>query len=200
VLGLLVDRYARQCGWVDRSGAALAFLTEYARLLLPPVLRLATRYGVALEAHLQNCLPTFVSGVPRRMVFRDFAGLRLHRPRLAAAGLAVPLWPGSVVATDDVATMRAKLGYTAFQAHLGELVVLLVGSHGLDEAAAWRMVREVVDEVYGPLRGDPRYADAAVADHAALTAARVPHKALVRMRLAGAGDRYLPVGNPLHVG
>jgi hypothetical protein len=26
----------------------------------------------------------------------------------------------------------------------------------------------------------------------------VPHKALVRMRLAGAGDEYLPVRNPLH--
>lgn len=197
VLGLLVDRYAVSRG---RRGpaAALGFLTEYARLLLPPLLRLATCYGVALEAHLQNCLPTFVAGVPRRMVLRDFAGLRLHRPRLAAAGLGVALWPGSVVVTDDVATMRAKLGYTAFQAHLGELVVSLAGSHGLDEAAAWRAVRQVVDETYQPLRADPRYAGDAAADHAAWTAARVPHKALVRMRLAGSGDVYVPVRNPLH--
>jgi len=26
----------------------------------------------------------------------------------------------------------------------------------------------------------------------------VPHKALVRMRLAGTGDIYVPVRNPLH--
>lgn len=200
VLGMLVDRFAVGRALVlDRAGAALAFLTEYARLLLPPLLRLATCHGVALEAHLQNCLPTFVAGVPRRMVFRDFAGLRLHLPRLAAAGWDVALWPGSVVGTGEVGTMRAKLGYTAVQAHLGELVVLLVESHGLVEAAAWRAVRQVVDEVYEPLRADPRYAEAAAADHAAWTAARVPHKALVRMRLVGSGDVYVPVRNPLHV-
>lgn len=199
VLGGLVDRYARGRGLVDRPAAALGFLTEYAGVLLPPLLRLATCYGVAVEAHLQNCLPTFVAGVPRRVVWRDFAGLRLYRPRLAAAGLAVALWPGSVVATDDVATMRAKVGYTALQAHLGELVVQLTGSHGLDESAAWRAVRAVVDRTFEPLRADRRYAGAAAADHAALTARWVPHKALVRMRLVGSGDLYVPVRNPLHV-
>ncbi|MEV0732216.1 IucA/IucC family protein [Polymorphospora sp. NPDC050346] len=198
VLAALVDRYAVTRGRPDRAGAALGFLTEYARLLLTPVLRLATRYGIGLEAHLQNCLPTFVDGVPHRIVFRDFAGLRLHRPRLAAAGRSVPLWPGSVVGTDDVAVLRAKVGYTALQAHLGELVVRLAGSHGLAEPAAWRAVRAVVDEVYEPLRADPATAAAAAADHAALTADRVPHKALVRMRLAGDGDIYIPVRNPLH--
>jgi siderophore synthetase component len=96
--------------------------------------------------------------------------------------------------------MRAKVGYTALQAHLGELVVRLTRSHNLDEAAAWRAVREVVDEVYEPLRADPACAAAAAADHAAFTAARVPHKALVRMRLAGSGDIYVPVANPLHHG
>ncbi|BCY10431.1 IucA/IucC family siderophore biosynthesis protein [Actinoplanes sp. L3-i22] len=170
------------------GGGPAAWLTDYAQLLLPPLLRLAT-HGVALEAHLQNCLPTFVDGRPHRLALRDFAGLRLHLPRLAAAGHHVDLWPGSVVGTDDPAVMRAKLGYTAFQAHLGELVLHL----DLDERAAWRIVREVVDETYRTLGS----ADAR-ADHAAFTAPTVPHKALVRMRLADHGDIYLPVENPLH--
>ncbi|HYN92656.1 MAG TPA: IucA/IucC family C-terminal-domain containing protein, partial [Pilimelia sp.] len=198
VVAALVDRYAATRALTDPAGAALGFLTEYARVLLTPVLRLATRFGVGLEAHLQNCLPTFVAGVPHRMVFRDLAGPRLHRPRLAAAGVALRLWPGSVVGTDDLAAMRAKVGYTALQAHLGELVVRLAGTHGLDEAAAWRAVRSVLDEVFEPLRADPATAAAAEADHAALTAPAVPHKALVRMRLAGGGDVYVPVHNPLH--
>jgi siderophore synthetase component len=176
-------------GLVTESGkGALTWLTEYARLLLPPLLRLTVR-GVALEAHLQNCLPTFAGGRPHRLAVRDFAGLRLHRPRLAAQGLDVNLWPGSVIGTDDEDVLRAKIGYTALQAHLGELVIRL----GVDERAAWRAVRDIVDETYAAL-GDP----AARRDHAALTAARVPHKALVRMRLAGGGDSYLPVRNPLH--
>ncbi|SDY95537.1 Siderophore synthetase component [Micromonospora pattaloongensis] len=196
VLGDLVDRYAPE---QPRAAAALGFVTAYARLLLPPLLRLATRYGIALEAHLQNCLPTFVNGTPHRLVLRDFAGLRVLRPRLAAAGVRLPLWPGSVIGTDDAPVMRAKLGYTALQAHLGELVVRLTASHGLDEAAAWRAVRGVVDEAYEPLRAEPATAAAADADHAALTAGRVPHKALVRMRLVGSGDVHVPVQNPLHV-
>jgi len=198
VLADLVDRYAASRGRPPGAAAALAFVGEYARLLLTPVLWLATRYGIGLEAHLQNCLPTFVAGVPHRMVFRDFAGLRLHTPRLAAAGVPLVLWPGSVVGTEQVEAMRAKVCYTAMQAHLGELVVLLTGSHGLDERAAWRGVRDVVAQVYEPLCADPETAAAAAADEAALTAPYVPHKALVRMRLAGAGDVYLPVHNPLH--
>jgi siderophore synthetase component len=163
------------------TGDPAQWLREYAELLLPPLLRLTAR-GVALEAHLQNCLPTFKDGRPHRLALRDFAGLRLHLPRLAAEGHRVDLWPGSVVGTDDLDVFRSKIGYTAFQAHLGEIVIKL----GLDEDRAWRIVREVVDE---SATGD---------DHAFFTAPTMPHKALVRMRLAGGGDIYLPVRNPLH--
>jgi siderophore synthetase component len=193
VIADLIRAYARSRGRPEDTGAARAWLDEYSRLLLPPLLRL-TVHGVALEAHLQNCLPTFAGGVPHRLAVRDFAGLRLHPGRLAAAGHTVDLWPGSVVGTGDEAVLRAKIGYTALQAHLGEVVIRLGESHGLDESVAWRTVRAVVDETYAGLGADP----VARADHAAFTAERVPHKALVRMRLSGGGDTYLPVRNPLH--
>jgi siderophore synthetase component len=188
--GLVAD-FAATTGRPDNTAAAAAFLDAYSRLVLPPLLRLTVR-GVALEAHLQNCIPTFKKGVPHRLAVRDFAGLRLHPGRLAAAGHEVALWPGSVVGTPDAAVLRAKIGYTAFQAHLGELIIRLGESYGLDEDAAWRLVRAVVDETYAGL------GPVAAEDHAAFTAPTVPHKALVRMRLAGAGDEYLPVENPLH--
>jgi siderophore synthetase component len=197
VLGEVVARYAGTRGYSDRTVAALAFLDEYARLLLPPLLRLATGYGIGFEAHLQNCVPTFVDGVPHRLVLRDLAGLRILLPRLAARGARLDLWPGSVVGTGDPDVMRAKLGYTALQAHLGEIVVRLVDGYRLSEVDAWRSVRAVVDEVYAGLRADPRLAADARDDHAFLTAPTVPHKALVRMRLAGAVDMYVPVSNPL---
>lgn len=161
------------------------WLYAYASLLLSPLLKL-TAQGIALEAHLQNCLPTFVGGRPARLALRDFAGLRLHPGRLAAAGHRIALWPGSVVGTDDLDVFRAKIGYTAFQAHLGEIVIRLGESHGLDERQAWRIVRRVVDE---SCTGE---------DHAFFTAPTLPHKALVRMRLTGGGDIYVPVANPLH--
>ncbi|MBO0867158.1 MAG: RhbF-like rhizobactin siderophore biosynthesis protein, partial [Micromonosporaceae bacterium] len=178
VLAEVVDRY---------HGGAEQFVEAYARLLLPPVLRLAAA-GVGLEAHLQNSIPIFVDGVPTRIAFRDMAGLRLHLPRLARHSTVDWLWPGSVVATHDVDVLRAKVGYTALQAHLGEVIALLAGSHNLDERAAWRRVRAVLDET----AADPD-------DHAYLTAPKVAHKALVRMRIsAGSGDIHVPVENPLH--
>jgi D-ornithine---citrate ligase len=167
-------------------GEPLEFLAEYARVLQRPVLRLAAR-GVGLEAHLQNSVPTFRAGRPHRMAFRDFAGLRLHRPRLRELGVEDRLWPGSVTVTDDVDVLRAKVGYTVFQAHLGEVVRLLRQVAGVAPERAWGRVREVLDEQ----AVDP-------GDHAFLTAPTMPHKALVRMRLGGDGDRYLPVANPLH--
>ncbi|WP_433290946.1 IucA/IucC family protein [Actinoplanes sp. CA-030573] len=163
------------------TGDPAEWLRAYAQLLLPPLMKL-TAQGVALEAHLQNCLPTFVGGRPHRLALRDFAGLRLHRPRLAAAGHDIALWPGSVVGTDDLDVFRAKIGYTLFQAHLGEIVLRL----DIDEDHGWKIIRSVLDACCS---GD---------DHAAFTAPLVPHKALVRMRLAGEGDIYIPVRNPLH--
>ncbi len=162
---------------VAESGlTAVAWLKEYAEVLLPVVLRMAADHGIGLEAHLQNCLPTFVGGRPARMGLRDFAGLRVFSES------GVHLWPGSVIVTDDREVMLAKVAYTAFQAHLGEIVLRL----GLDDSA-WPVVRGIVDDV---LADHP--------DHAFYTAKTLPHKALTRMRLAGSGDIYVRVRNPLH--
>jgi siderophore synthetase component len=90
-----------------------------------------------------------------------------------------------------VDVLRAKVGYTALQAHLGEILLRLAQAGELDEAAGWRRVREVLDEALAAGDADP-------GDHAFLTAPGVPHKALVRMRLRDAGDIYVPVENPLH--
>ncbi|BEL04890.1 hypothetical protein Q0Z83_030810 [Actinoplanes sichuanensis] len=175
---------------VDQTGGNPAtWLTDYTRLLLPPLLRLLG-HGIALEAHLQNCLPTFINGHPHRLALRDLAGLRIHPERLHTAGHTIDLWPGSVITATDTETLRAKLAYTALQAHLGELVIRLTHSHHLDEKHAWRLIRTVLDDTlhHGLTRDD----------HTWLTAATVPHKALVRMRLAGTGDIHIPVDNPLH--
>jgi siderophore synthetase component len=203
VLAEIVDRYARTRGIGDRARAALSFLDEYARLLLPPVLGLATRHGIGLEVHLQNCLPTFVAGVPHRLAVRDMAGMRIHLPRLEPSAAATPLrlWPNSVIATEDEDVMRSKVGYTAIQAHLGELIVRLQHSHDLDEPTAWATIRSIVDEVYDDLARRPGLAARARSDHGFLTAKTVPHKALLAMRIAATrgetGDRYVRVENPL---
>jgi siderophore synthetase component len=178
------------------GGSATAFVAAYARMLLPPLLRLVTRHGIALEAHLQNCLPVFCTGGhPRRLALRDLAGMRVHPGRLAARGHRLTLWPGSVIVTDDPDTLRAKLAYTGLQAHLGELVRHFAVADLLDESTTWHAIRSIVDNVYDELGADSPHA---AADHAFFTAPTVATKALVRMRLGGGGDVHVPVDNPLH--
>ncbi|WP_412544134.1 IucA/IucC family protein [Longispora sp. K20-0274] len=172
-------------------GGPVAWLVDYAAALLGPVLRLLA-HGVGLEAHLQNCVPLFAGGRCARMVFRDLGGVRLHSPRLAAAGHPLTLWPGSVTGTDDVDVLRAKVAYTALGNHLGAVVDGL----GLG-AVGWAAVGRVLRDVYGPLVDDPLVGAAAAADLVAFTTRPWAHKALVRMRLAGDGDVYVPVDNPL---
>jgi len=172
---------------VDRSGlTATDFLRGYAELLLDPVLRLLDA-GIGLESHLQNSIPVFLDGRPVRMAFRDFGGIRINPAR----GAGVRLWPGSVTAAPDQDTARAKVAYTAFQAHLGEIVNRLADEHALATATAWRTVRDVVEEVYRRRSLDRD-------DRAFLLAPTVPHKALMRMRLARDGDLYVPIPNPMH--
>ncbi|GLZ79193.1 iron transporter [Actinorhabdospora filicis] len=169
---------------VAEHGDPADFLARYVDLVVPPVLRLAAM-GVGLEAHLQNSVPVFVGGTPVRMLFRDWGGARLHGARMAAAGHALDLYPGSVVATESLDTMRAKVAYTAFQAHLGEIVRLLAAEFGLPTRESWRLVAAAVAE------------HAAPEDREFFLGPTLPHKALLTMRVRGDGDHYVPVRNPM---
>lgn len=208
VLAELVDRYADHREEPRRDTAALLFLDEYASVLLGVTLRLMVCYGIGLEAHLQNTIPTFHDGVPRRVAFRDWGGMRVHLPRLARRGHRPTVRAGSLTVTRDMAVTRAKVAYTVLQNHLGEIVVGLAGSHAANdpawERAAWRRIRTVLHRVLAGLAaeaergGDPDLARDAAADTRALTAPTLPHKALVTMRLhPDGGDQYVQVPNPL---
>ena len=156
---------------------------------------LATRHGIGLEAHLQNCVPTFVAGVPHRLALRDLAGLRVHPPRLA--GAARTCGPGSVIVTDDVDVMLAKVAYTALQAHLGELVLRLVRVARPGRAGGLGRGPGGVDEVYDELRGDPGRGRTGRDDHAFLTA---PTRAAQGTAAHAAGRRAGPRRRHLRTG
>ena len=141
---------------VDRSGMTAGdFLPAYARLLLPPALRLPDT-GVGLEAHLQNSMPIFVDGVPHRIAFRDFAGPaaapapagRARRRPAAVARLGDRhagrrTWCGPSSATPRSRRTSASwwCGWPSRTAST--------------RRRAWRSIRDVVDEVYADGDLDP---------------------------------------------
>jgi siderophore synthetase component len=195
----LVTRYAVTRGVADLSAAGLRFAEEYAALLLPVSVILMTKYGIAVEAHLQNCIFTFVEAMPTRLVLRDWGGMRIYPPRLRQQGLALDPRPGTVTVTDDVQVMRAKVLYTVLSNHLGEVVAHLVTRCGVDSGQAWQRVRTVVGEILTGLAADPALREDVATDRAVLFGPTLPIKAFARMRLDPAGgDQYVQVRNPLH--
>jgi D-ornithine---citrate ligase len=197
----LVTRFAASSGEGDLSAAGLRFAHQYAALLLPVSVILMTRYGIAVEAHLQNCIITFTGSsgaVPTRLVLRDWGGMRIYPPRLRRHGLPLDPRPGAVTVTEDVHVMRAKMLYTVLSNHLGEIVAHLVTRCGVDAGAAWQRVRGILEGLLTDLAADPVLAADVAADRAALFGPTLPIKAFARMRLDPAGgDQYVQVRNPL---
>jgi siderophore synthetase component len=195
----LLTRYAAACGEPDLGVSGLRFVDEYAALLLPVSVILMTKYGIGLEAHLQNCVFTFVDGVPNRLVLRDWGGMRIYPPRLRQQGPQLDPRPGAVTVTDDVHVMRAKMMYTVLSNHLGEVIAHLVERCGVDQGAAWQRIRTALEALLADMDTDPALRENVGADHAVLLAPTLPVKAFVRMRLnPDGGDQYVPVRNPLH--
>jgi siderophore synthetase component len=195
----LVTRYRRTRGEADLAAAGSRFAEEYAALLLPMSVILMTKYGIAVEAHLQNCIFTFVDAVPTRLVLRDWGGMRIYPPRLRRHGLPLDPRPGAVTVTDDVAVMRAKALYTVLSNHLGEIVAHLVTRCGVDPQPVWERVGALVAQLLTDLEADQDLREDVATDRAVLFGPTLPVKAFARMRLdRTAGDQYVPVCNPLH--
>lgn len=178
---------------------ARAMLEQYLSRLLPPLLRLHVAHGVALEGHLQNTLVHAVAGRPAGFVVRDFGGIRIHGPRLGAAGHALALHPGSFIVTDDLGELQGKLAHTLFHAHLGTLFGWVEHVLGLPGHEAWALARARVVDCLQRWAADPALGPACEADRSAWLAPRVRAKALLRMRIDDASSdyAYTEVDNPL---
>lgn len=161
------------------------FLHRYTLTLAGPVLRLAAEYGIGTEAHLQNCVPTFINGTPHRIVLRDLGGCRINLHKLHHTGHRPDLHPASVI-TADTATVNAKVAYTVFQNHLSAIVDALATDGTLTPDTGWQAITEAVANLRLPQH-----------DRDFHTAATVPHKALLSMRLDPGHDIHVPVTNPL---
>jgi len=174
-------------------------VVDYTEQLVPPVLRLWTGHGIALEPHMQNTLVRAVHGRPRGFVVRDLGGIRVHRPRLDRAGHAIAFAPGSFIATDDEDEARDKLVHALVHAHLAPLLRELVRRCGYDERRGWMRIGDVMDAHLRAWSGEAGLADAALRDRVRIFAPRVRAKALLRMRIVDRSSeyRYVELDNPL---
>lgn len=76
---------SHQCDLFEE--AAKAWMIDYSKAILGLVIPLYSKYGISLEAHLQNSVVTFKEdGSLHTIYIRDFEGLRIDEYRLNQAG------------------------------------------------------------------------------------------------------------------
>ncbi|MFI8201668.1 IucA/IucC family protein [Streptomyces sp. NPDC085937] len=157
-----------------------AWWEAYLSRVVPPALTVFHRYGVVLEAHLQNTLIAVDgAGLPVRALFRDAEGVKL---------LAGPARPDGLPTVSREAGWE-RLVYCLVVNHLMEVAAALAEHHpGLDPwpAARRELARHDLPEI-----------------PALLSAPTLPAKTNLLLRWTaadGAAARYRPLPNPLSGG
>ncbi|MGM0750791.1 MAG: IucA/IucC family protein [Bacillota bacterium] len=195
ILAELLDEYCEHQK-ISKERGAQSFFKDYLSVTIPGFLTFLTKYGVALEGHLQNSLPVFKSGKPVRFYFRDWGGARIFKKRLVAQNLFPDFHPGSITMTDNIEEMYSKAHYTIFQSHFGEVIRLLVEASGVYEGEFWALVKMTCEDTFTSL--SLTVPGNVEEDQAFFYQNEVKHKALTRMRMSPSeGYLYSQVTNPL---
>lgn len=173
------------------TATPIAWFDQYVSLLVETVLTLMTKYGVGLEAHLQNMSFEFMNGMPTRLHVRDFGGLRIDASR-------VPEWLELSNALTNATTegMYEKVQNTLMSNHLNTLVHHFSEDYAYDPNLLWLRINRTFKAVFEDLLSqDIQHTEA---DIKAFYKETINEKALLTMRVSNKDqDIYIQKANPL---
>ena len=151
----LIKRYQSAASLSDFESSAKSWIETYSKALLGLVIPLVTKYGIALEAHLQNAIATFrKDGLLDTMYIRDFEGLRIDKAQLNEMGYSTSHFhEKSRILTDSKRLCLTKPFYSTVQNHLGELILTIskASNDSNLERHMWYIVRDVLDNIFDQL-------------------------------------------------
>ncbi|MYL50045.1 hypothetical protein GLV98_11150 [Halobacillus litoralis] len=164
-----------------------AFIHDYAKTVLPGILTLLTKYGISMEAHLQNCVVIFEKGKPKKAVLRDYGGIRIMNERLEQYFDQQPIDPSTNLLTKDRSELLDVFSHALFHNHLGEIIVALARRTSVKEEKMWSEVEQVIRETYEQMKEDKQIPTKDLLDKEEILTKPTKMKALVKMRLT---DQY----------
>lgn len=151
----LIKRYQSAASLSNFESSAKSWIETYSKALLGLVIPLVTKYGIALEAHLQNAIATFrKDGLLDTMYIRDFEGLRIDKVQLNEMGYSTSHFhEKSRILTDSKTSVFNKAFYSTVQNHLGELILTIskASNDSNLERHMWYIVRDVLDNIFDQL-------------------------------------------------
>jgi staphyloferrin A synthase len=182
----------------SRSDPAECFLASYCDCTLPALFTLLSRWGIALEPHGQNAIVVLRNGLPVRLLYRDFGGIRVSTARLTRRGLRPPALVGALP-TEDEDELRAKLFFPLVNTNLGQVVAALARVAETDSRRLWRLVARCCRCTYATLTADPAIAAQASRDLAALFGPTLASKSMLRVQMSATphAPQWVAVPNPL---
>ncbi|UWF57446.1 sialic acid synthase [Staphylococcus hyicus] len=201
----LIKRYQHHYH-LDAFDSILKWFDVYAASLIDYVVPLLVKYGIALEAHLQNTIAIVnkETGALTQMLIRDFEGLRIDQKQLNASGYSTHHFhEKSRILTDSQSTVFNKAFYSTVQNHLGELVgcIAKFAQGSTIEQDLWHIVRTriqyAIEEMKSIESNDTRIS----AIEAVFFSPKIDYKCVTTMRLLDEAHAYtyIQVDNPLKI-
>lgn len=185
---------ARAAGRPVTAALVGDWVARYAEVALVPILSLFARYGVSLEAHVQNSLIGLDDGWPRRLVVRDLEGTSLGRARALRERALLDLVPetSGIWVEDDEAWQR--LLYYVIVNHFAHLLATLAAHGPAEEWQLWQVVRGVLQDAVVLREGQ-----GARCVEELLNRPELPAKANWVSCLRGSSEKpsYVMIANPL---
>ncbi|QHW37585.1 sialic acid synthase [Staphylococcus ursi] len=152
----LVERFGQSSKDTTDIDTRAQWFKAYAASLIDYVVPLLVKYGIALEAHLQNTIAIFEpsTGAFSHMLIRDFEGLRIDAEQLAQMGYdTAHFHEKSRILTKSQTSVFNKAFYSTIQNHLGELVAALARFYNdaALENTLWSIVRQQIEQCFAKL-------------------------------------------------
>lgn len=200
----LIKKYTLARSFDNFEIASINWFKRYGQALIDIAIPLLVKYGIALEAHLQNSIVAFnKDGSLNTLYVRDFEGLRIDEPFLNSVGYSTKdFHEKSLILTDKAQTVFNKVFYSSIQNHLGELITAVAkysDSNDL-ENQIWHTISDLIEAKLEQIEQTLTDSERVANFRDIIFAEKIDYKCVTTMRLEDEADyyTYVQVDNPLY--
>ncbi|MBO1198032.1 siderophore synthetase [Staphylococcus simiae] len=188
----VVDSYLEWLNHKIDANGIKTFIAHYTEILVTPLIAFIQRYGIALEAHMQNTVVHLGPNYDMSFLIRDLGGSRIDLDTLQSRIANMDITNQSLLA-QSIEEVIAKFQHAVIQNQLAELIHHFTQYEGVNEAELFDIVRTKVNHAIDP------QLDHAQALKDVLFGPTITVKALLNMRMENRVKIYLNIelDNPI---
>ncbi|KAN0025640.1 hypothetical protein ACTFIU_001736 [Dictyostelium citrinum] len=126
---------------------------NYIHLISKPYFILYLKYGISIEAHLQNtlCLINSKTGNIEKFLFRDWEGVTIIKERLEKyPDLMKHIKTSTPIVTSD--KIRRRIFYSFINSNIGELVYNISKDFNFNEKELWNIVLKIFILIFNEIK------------------------------------------------